>query len=86
MFLAVANQDQLVIPKQANHCDKHGHDRPGGDASDQNEEQELGDIIPACFRAKKFTAYFVEGGRLLCRNNGRGTRLGVGGRLKGIIR
>jgi len=76
----------LIIPDHANHGDEHRHDRPGSDASNQNEEHKLGEIIPACFCAEKIAAYFVEGGRLLCRNNGRGTRLGVDGRLKGIIR
>ena len=46
----------LVIPDHANHCDKHRHDWPGRDASDQNEEGKLGDIIPACFCAQEFTA------------------------------
>ena len=52
----------LIIPDHANHCDEHGHDRPSRDASNQNEEQELSDIIAACFSAEEFTAQFVESG------------------------
>jgi len=46
----------LIIPDHANHCDEHRHDRPGGKGSDQNEEQKLGNVIPACFCAQEFTA------------------------------
>jgi len=46
----------LVIPDQADYCDEHGRDRPGGNASDQNEEEKLGDVIPGCFSAEEFTA------------------------------
>jgi hypothetical protein len=65
----------LIIPDQANHCNEHGHDRPGGNASNQNEEQELSDIIPACFCAEEFTAYFVKGRRPRNRPTGGGTHL-----------
>src|SRR5207237_9593855 len=54
----------LVIPDQADYCDEHGRDRPGGNASDKNEEEKLGDVIPGCFSAEEFTAQFVEGGQL----------------------
>src|SRR5436305_5493710 len=46
----------LVIPDHANHCDDHRHDWPSGEACDQNKQRELGNIIPACFRAQEFTA------------------------------
>ena len=65
----------LIIPDHANHCDEHGHDRPSRDASDQNEEQKLGNVIPACFSAQEFTAQFVEGGRLSCPPEGGGVHL-----------
>src|SRR5213075_791834 len=54
----------LVIPDHANHCDEHGHDWPRGETSDQNEEEKLDKIMPACFRAEEFTAQFVKGRRL----------------------
>jgi hypothetical protein len=75
-----------MIPNQASHYDEHPCNRPGGDASDKNEEQKLSDIIPACFSAEEFAAYFPERAQFLGRKNGRGTRLGVASRLKGVIR
>jgi len=44
----------LIIPDHANHCDEHRHDRPRGEANDQNKEQKLGDVTPARFCAEEF--------------------------------